>query len=69
MAYEILYLALGLILGGTAIYAVLSRRMYGDVQAKAGLIATRLFEVQRAQLEQSIREAYSAQFGQWKATE
>ncbi|MGI0079304.1 MAG: Holliday junction resolvase-like protein, partial [Nitrososphaerales archaeon] len=25
--------------------------------------------VQRAQLEQSIREAYSAQFGQWKVTE
>ncbi len=69
MANEILYLALGLILGGTVIYAVLSRRMYGDVQAKAGLIATRLFEVQRGQLEQSIREAYSAQFGQWKATE
>ena len=69
MAYEILYLALGLILGAVAIYAVLSRRMYVDVQTKAGLIATRLFESQRGQLEQSIREVYSAQFGQWKATE
>ena len=69
MAYEILYLALGLILGGVAIYAVLSRRMYAEVQAKAGQIASRLFEIQRGQLEQSIREGYSAQFGQWKATE
>ncbi len=43
--------------------------MYGDVQAKASLIATRLFEAQRAQLEQSIREAYSAQFEQWRAIE
>lgn len=69
MSYEILYLVLGVILGAIAIYAILSRRMYSDAQSKAGLIASRLFEMQRGQLEQSMTEMYSAKFGEWKATE
>lgn len=69
MVYEVLYLVGGLVLGAILVYAILSRRMYSDVQNKAGALASRLFDAQKYQLEQSIREAYSAQFSSWKATE
>lgn len=70
MAYEVVLGALaGMIVGSFAVYLALRSHFAGRVVAQAQGMASQMFESQKGQLEASIRQAYEAQFGEWKATE
>ena len=69
MGYETPALLAGLVVGSLLVYLVLHSRMTGQAATQAQKMASQMFEQQKGQLDASIREAYKAKLGEWKATE
>jgi predicted Holliday junction resolvase-like endonuclease len=68
MGYEILALVLGIAVGAFCVYFALRPRSSSQIFSHARSIASQMFESQKSQLEQSIRQTYDARFEEWKAT-
>ncbi|MDG6953945.1 MAG: hypothetical protein JRN33_03035 [Nitrososphaerota archaeon] len=69
MGYELPALLAGLVVGSLLVYLVLHSRMTGQAMGNAQRMASQMFESQKSQLDTSIRQAYEAKLGEWKATE
>jgi predicted Holliday junction resolvase-like endonuclease len=68
VGYEFPALLAGLVVGSLLVYAVLHSRMMYQVVGHAQRMASQMFESQKSQLDASIRQAYEAKLGEWKAT-
>jgi len=68
MSYEIPALVLGLVVGALFVYLALRSRSVNQTFNQARVMASQMFESQKSQLEQSIRQTYDARFDEWKAT-
>lgn len=66
MAFEYLFLIIGVIIGALIVYALLSQKVLRIADEKAEQIASRLFGVQKDQLEQSFNQTYMAKLEEWK---
>ena len=71
LAYYEMFLGVlaGLIVGSMIVYATLRSHFAGQVFGQAQRMASQMFESQKSHLGASIREAYEAKLGEWKATE
>jgi predicted Holliday junction resolvase-like endonuclease len=69
VSYEVPALVAGLVVGSLVVYAVLHSRTMNQVVGHAQAMAQQMFESQKSQLEQTIRQTYEAKLNEWKATE
>jgi predicted Holliday junction resolvase-like endonuclease len=69
VSYEVPALVAGLFVGALVVYLALRSHFAGQVFNQAQRMASQMFESQKSQLDASIRQAYEAKLGEWKATE